>query len=304
MRSLNESEDFMSDRLSALHLFVRVARTGNFSRAARELGLTQPSASRTIATLEKEIGASLFTRSTRALTLTEAGAQYLARVEPVLAALDEADYAARGTGELRGTVRVAASSSFSVRAVIPRLADFLKRYPKLRVDLLINDQRQALINEGVDVAFRFGYLADSSATARRLGSFQRVLVASPAYLRRAGHPTTPSELSSHEIIVGPTGMGSDGWTFEKHARQVSVRFEGRVIVSANEGAVAAAVAGLGITCTGIIGCRTELARRALVRILPDWHMGTVDVHAVFPAGRAAKAAARELADHMVGAFGD
>jgi len=292
----------MSDRLSALRLFVRVARTGNFSRAAREVGLSQPTASRIIATLEKEIGALLLTRSTRALALTEAGAEYLARVELALAALDEADHAARGTGELRGVLRVATSSSFTVHALIPRLDDFLRRHPKLRLMLLINDQRQALISEGVDVAFRFGALADSNATARRLGSIQRVLVASPAYLRRAGRPKAPADLSSHAMVVGP--MGSDRWTFEKDGRQVSLRLEGRVVVSANEGAVAAAVAGLGIAATGIIASRKELANRTLVRVLPDWQMGSVDVHAVFPAGRATKAAARALADHMLGAFRD
>src|SRR5882672_12791397 len=100
----------MSDRLFALRLFARVARTGNFSRAARELGLSQPSASRIVAALEKEVGALLFMRSTRALALTEAGAEYLARVEPAISALDDADHAARGTGELRGIIRVAASS--------------------------------------------------------------------------------------------------------------------------------------------------------------------------------------------------
>ena len=160
----------MSDRLSALRLFVRVARAGNFSRAAREVGLSQPTASRIIATLEKEVGALLFTRSTRALALTEAGAEYLGRVEPALAELEEADHAARGTGELRGIIRVAASSSFTVHVVIPRLDDFLRHHPKLRLVLLINDQRQALISEGVDVAFRFGPLADSTL----VGAFGRV----------------------------------------------------------------------------------------------------------------------------------
>src|SRR2546429_866687 len=128
----------MSDLLAPLRLFVRVARAGSFSRAGRELGLSQPSASRIIAALEREVGAALFTRSTRALALTEAGAEYLARVEPALAALEEADHAARGTGELRGVVRVAASSSFSVREVIPRLPAFLDKHPKLRVVLLMN----------------------------------------------------------------------------------------------------------------------------------------------------------------------
>jgi DNA-binding transcriptional LysR family regulator len=292
----------VSDRLSALRLFVRVARAGNFSRAAREFGLSQPSASRIVATLEREIGASLFTRSTRALALTEAGAEYLARVEPVLAALDEADHAARGTGELRGVIRVAAASSFTVHAVIPRLPDFLKDNPRLRVELLMNDLRQALISEGVDVAFRFGPLDDSTATARRLGSIQRVLVASPAYLRRAGRPKVPADLNSHALLVGP--MAADRWTFEKNGRQVSLRPEGRVVVSANEGAVAAAVAGLGIASTGIIAARKPLANRKLVRVLPDWETGSVEVHAVFPAGRATKAAARALADHMLGAFAD
>jgi DNA-binding transcriptional LysR family regulator len=290
----------VSDRLSALRLFVRVARAGTFSRAAREFGLSQPSASRIVATLEREIGASLFTRSTRALALTEAGAEYLARVEPVLAALDEADHAARGTGELRGVIRVAAASSFTLHAVIPRLPDFLKDHPRLRVELLMNDLRQALISEGVDIAFRFGPLDDSTATARRLGSIQRVLVASPAYLRRAGRPKVPTDLNSHALLVGP--MAADRWTFEKNGRQVSLRAEGRVVVSANEGAVAAAVAGLGIASTGIIAARKPLANRKLVRILPDWETGSVEVHAVFPAGRATKAAARALADHMLGAF--
>ena len=290
----------MSDRMSALRLFVRVARAGSFSRAAREVGVSQPSASRIVATLEKEIGAPLFTRSTRALSLTEGGAEYLSRVEAALAALEEADHVARGTGELRGVLRVAASSSFAQHVVIPRLDEFLGRNPKLRLVLLVNDHRQALITEGVDVAFRLGSLGDSTATARRLGSTDRVLIASPAYLRRAGRPKAPVDLNSHAIIRGP--MGTDGWTFEKDGRRVSLRLEARLVVSANEGAVAAAVAGLGIATTSVIASREALANRLLVHVLPDWQMGSVNVHAVFPAGRAAKAAARALADHMTGAF--
>jgi DNA-binding transcriptional LysR family regulator len=290
----------MADRMSSLRVFIRVARTGSFSRAARQLGISQPSASRTVAVLEKEIGVTLFIRSTRALSLTEAGAEYLTRVEAALAALDEADHAVRGSGELRGVLRIAASSSFTEHMVIPRLAEFLERNPKLRVVLLVNDQRQALITEGVDVAFRLGSLGDSTATARRLGSIKRGLVASPAYLRRAGRPKVPAELNSHAIIAGPTG--TDDWTFEREGRRISVRLESRLMVSANEGAVAAAVAGLGIANTGSIASQREIANGALVRVMPEWQMDSVDVHAVFPAGRAAKVAARALADHMIGAF--
>ena len=178
----------MSDRILALKVFVRVARLGSFSAAARNLGLSQPSASRVVATLEREVGAALISRTTRALALTEAGIDYLNRVEPLLAALDEADHAARGTGELRGTLRVGLSSSFAAREVIPDLPPFISRHPALRVDLAIDDQYQNLVVEGVDVALRFGALANSNATARLLDSSPRLLIASPGYLRQAGTP--------------------------------------------------------------------------------------------------------------------
>ena len=154
------------------------------------------------------MGVPLLTRTTRRLTLTEAGAEYLARIEPLLAALDEADHAARGTGELRGTLRVALSIGFGMRAVIPRLPAFMQRHPALRIDLLMSDQRDDLVTEGVDVALRWGELTDSSATARRLGASPRLLAASPAYLARAGSPDTPESLANHEVIISPLGVGS------------------------------------------------------------------------------------------------
>jgi DNA-binding transcriptional LysR family regulator len=288
----------MSDRLLALRLFARVARTGSFSRAGRELGLSQPSASRIAAALEREVGAALLTRTTRAVTLTEAGADYLARVEPILAALEEADHAARGTGELRGVLRVGLSSSLAVREVIPRLSALMSRHPALRVELLMNDQRQDLVIEGVDVALRFGMLGDSNATARLLGRVPRLLVASPAYLERAGMPATPDDLASHSVILGPAGIGSAGWAFERDGRMALARIEARLSVSMNEGSVAAAVAGLGIASTALLGCRTELANGTLVQVLADWRMELAELRAVFPAGRAATPAARAFTDHL------
>jgi DNA-binding transcriptional LysR family regulator len=194
----------MSDRLLALRLFARIARTGSFSRAGRELGLSQPSASRIAAELERQVGAGLITRTTRGLTLTEAGADYLARIEPILVALEEADHAARGTGELRGTLRVSLPLGFGVREVIPRLPPFMELHPALHIDLSLNDRYQDLVTEGIDIALRFGALADSSTVARRLDSWPRLLVASPAYVARAGMPDTPDGLANHQVIVGPS----------------------------------------------------------------------------------------------------
>ncbi len=285
----------MTDRLLALRTFVRTAHAGSFSRAARDLGLSQPSISRILARLETEVGAKLLVRTTRAVALSEAGADYLARIEPLVSALEEADHAARGTGELRGLLRIAVSSSFGVREVIPRLPKFLERHPALRVDLGISDQRQDLVVDGVDVALRLGSLPDSSAVARKLAEAPRVLAASPAYLERRGRPRNPEDFASHAMIIGP---GPNAWTFTKNGQRISVRVEGQLTTAANEGAVAGGVAGLGITLTSFWGCRAEIERGDLIRIMEDWAMDPVEVHALFPPGRAASPAARAFIDYL------
>jgi DNA-binding transcriptional LysR family regulator len=232
------------------------------------------------------------------VTLTEAGADYLARIEPLLSALEEADHAARGTGELRGLLRVAVSSSFGVREVVPRLPKFLERHPALRIDLGINDQRQDLVVDGVDVALRLGSLADSSVVARKLAEAPRVLAASPAYLERRGRPQNPGDLASHAVIIGPGGPSPNAWTFRKGGQTQSIRVEGQLLTAVNEGAVAGAVAGLGITLTSWWGCRAEIALGDLTRIMEDWSMEPVEVHALFPSGRAASPAARAFIDYL------
>src|SRR5262249_17481410 len=141
----------MSDRLFALRLFARVARKGSFSAAGRELNIPQSTASRTIATLEREIGAALLVRTTRAVTLTDAGLDFLARIESVLAELDEAEHAARGTGELRGVLRIGLGTNFGVREIIPRLSVFMTRHPALRIEMMMGDKRHALSAASVDV---------------------------------------------------------------------------------------------------------------------------------------------------------
>ena len=198
----------MNDRLLALKLFVRLARTGSFSQAGKDLKLSQPSASRLIAAFEREVGAKLFVRSTRAVALTHAGADYLARIEPALAEIEEAGQALRGKGALRGSLRIGVSASAAIREVVPRLPAFLAKHPELRIDLAVDDGRQDLIREGIDVAIRFGKLADSSATTVRIGTNRLLVAASPAYLKRAGLPATPNDLPKHSMMIGLPGMDS------------------------------------------------------------------------------------------------
>ena len=292
----------MNDRFFSMLLFVRVGRTGSFSVAGRELGVSQPTASRIVAALEKKVGTALLTRTTRAVTLTEAGVDYLARAEAILTALDEADHAARGTGELRGMLRVATSSASAVRGILPRLSSFSDHHPDLRIEFILSNERQDLIGDAVDVALRVGTLADSTVVTRKVGVIHRVLAAAPSYLEKAGVPATPTELQNHTVIVGPAGQGVEGWTFRKNGKTMSVRVEGRFILNGTEGATAAAVAGLGIISSGYLGCLAELRSGALVRILPDWEMDSADVNVILPAGRAAKPSARAFADFIASEF--
>lgn len=292
----------MNDHLEALRLFTRVARLGSFSAAGRELGVPQSSVSRTIALLEQEIGVALLIRTTRAVTLTDAGGDFLARVEPILTDLDEAEHAARGSSELRGVLRIGLGTTLAVRIVIPCLKSFLDRHPALRVELILDDQRQDLVREGVDVALRFGELTDSTATIRKLTSWPRLLAASPDYLRTAPALIKPADLAAHAVIVGPQGVRD--WTFQMGGTATSVRIEGRLKIPAFEGALAAAAAGMGIVMTSTGASRRELDSGVLVRVLEDWDLGSVDLHAVFTGGRATKPSARALVAYLSQSLSD
>ncbi len=292
----------MNDRFFSLQLFARVAKSGSFSVAGREMGVSQPTASRIVATLEKQVGVALLVRTTRAVTLTEAGSDYLSRIELILTALEEADHAARGTGELRGLLRIAAASGLAIRGVLPHLARFTDQHPGLRVEFILNDDRQNLVGEAVDVALRIGVLNDSAAVARKIGTMHRVVVAAPTYLARAGTPSVPSDLEGHTIIIGPAGRVIDGWTFQRDGKASSVRVEGRFILNGMSAATAAAVAGLGILSTSDLSVMRELERGRLVRVLTDWKMGSADINVVLPAGRAAKPSARAFSEFIEAEF--
>jgi DNA-binding transcriptional LysR family regulator len=288
--------------ISSLRLYTRVARLGSFSAAARECGVSQPQASRIIAELEAELGVRLLTRTTRAVVLTEAGGEFLARIEPILAALDEAEHSVREGGELRGLVRMSMPSSFGIRDVIPRLAAFAERHPNLHLQLQLGDRRQDLVRDAVDVAIRLGRLPDSTATAKLIATIPRVVVASPDYLARYGAPEAPEDLVHHRIVGGTAAAVPAAWKFRKDGQERDVKLEPHFSTDENEGAVAAAAAGFGITSTSGWACRRELENGALVLLLRDWELERIPVHAYFPMGRATRAAARAVIDHLTAAF--
>lgn len=281
-------------------MFTRVAESGSFSRAALELGLSQPSTSRIVTGLEARLGVKLLLRTTRHVALTEAGAVFLESARQAAADLEDAEDAARGIDSLRGTIRLAVPIMYGTRAVIPVLPGFLERYPELRVEITMRDERQNLVTSGVDMAIRMGTLEDSSFGARQIASVGRMLVASPAYLAKRGMPMTPEDLSSHDALLHEQSF-PDISTLKllKGGAEQVVTLRGRVRVDAAPGILAAAMAGLGIANVTTIMSAQERENGSLVQVLPDYELEPLKVFAVFPAGPRPSAKVKALVAHLI-----
>jgi DNA-binding transcriptional LysR family regulator len=288
----------MSDQLQELSVFVRVAETGNLSKVAREFGLSQPSVSRMVASLEARLGVKLLLRTTRRVNLTDAGAVFLERSRRILGELDEAAHAARGVDSLHGMLRVLMPGAFATREVIPHLPAFLDQHPRLKIELRISDHIDDLVAEGADLALRLGALADSAFGARLLASSPLLLIASPAYLARRGIPETLADLPAHDCIFGPGVLGRSGWSFRCSGASGSVPVGGRVQVTSADGVTACVRAGLGIAIASPWMCRAELEHGEVRAILSDYLLAPVDVHAVYPAGPRPPPKVRAFADYL------
>jgi DNA-binding transcriptional LysR family regulator len=289
----------MSDRLQELQVFVRAAESGSFSRAARELGLSQPSVSRIIGELEARLGVTLLLRTTRRITVTDAGALFLDRAREILAEIEDAEDAARGIDSLRGIIRLALPVIYGTREIIPRLPKFLAAHPLLQVEMAVADARQDLVAEGADVAIRLGELGDSGFGARKLETLETMLVASPLYLKARGTPKTPADLASHDCIFGPGNFGRDSWSFTRNGTETSVDVRGRIHTNSGPGVFASAMAGLGIAMASTVMFAAELKAGALVPLLRGYKLEPVDVHAVFPGGPRPSTKVRALVDFLV-----
>jgi DNA-binding transcriptional LysR family regulator len=288
----------MSDRMQELAVFARAAESGSFSRAARELGLSQPSVSRIIGELEARLGVTLLLRTTRRITVTDAGALFLDRAREILAEIEDAEDAARGIDSLRGTIRLAIPVVYGTRAIIPRLPKFLATHPLLRVEMAVSDERQDLVADGADVAIRLGELNDSVFGARKLETLERMLVASPAYLKIHGTPKTPADLASHDCIFGPGNFGRDSWSFSRNGTETSVDVHGRIHTNSGPGLFASLMAGLGISMATTVMCEAEIKAGALVPLLRNYKLDPVDVHAIFPGGPRPSTKVRALVDFL------
>lgn len=291
------------DRLQAMRHFVTVVDCGSFSAAARQLRIGQPALSKSVALLEDRLGVQLIIRSTRSHSLTEAGQRFYDGARLALEEADAAEAAARETASaLSGNLRIAAPPVYASQVVIPLLPGFQALHPELRIELILDDRRVDLVEEGVDLALRTGQLGDSSLLARRIDSARRMLVATPDYLAAQGMPVHPADLARHRIISFTSFDSRDAWSFDKDGERCSAYPADPIVrVNSAEGLRAAVLAGMGIAMVTNRMIGTHLARGELVSILPDWTLGGNDMWVIFPEGRRVRPRARLFADWLAGA---
>ncbi|SCY71809.1 LysR family transcriptional regulator [Microvirga guangxiensis] len=296
----------MLDRVTGMQIFVRVVALGSLSAAARSLGISQTMATKHVGAIEERLGVKLLHRTTRRLTLTEAGRRYLESAERILAEVEEAEATASAERvDVRGVLRVNAPLSFGFREVAPLMAEFTRLHPAVTVDLGLNDRFVDLIEEGWDVAIRIGRLRDSTMIARRIAPCRLALCGSPAYLSERGTPTKVAELAEHNCL-GYTlsrALGPDEWAFGAEGK-VKVGIKGNLRVNNGDALMAAAVAGQGLIYEPTFVVGEEIRSGRLIALTLDHP--TIElpgIFAVYLSNRHPPAKVRAFVDFLAHRFG-
>jgi DNA-binding transcriptional LysR family regulator len=292
-----------------IEVFVRVVEAGGFTAAANTLGMTPSAISKLVARLEDRLGARLFRRTTRRLSLTQEGEAFYRHGARIAADIAEAERAVSELGRVaRGTLRVNAAVNFGHHQIEPLLGEFLARYPEMRIDLTLSDSYVNLVEEEVDVAIRAGHLADSSLVARKLCEFGRAIVATPGYLAVRGTPRTPEDLAQHNCIMfGSQQPHLNNWPFRDPAngtgavRRVPVR--GNVTANNGETVVQLALNGIGIARLAEFACGPAIRDGRLVSLLKDSHVSErMPISTVYLQPKGAQPKVRAFVDFLLEKF--
>ncbi|MEK7355953.1 MAG: LysR family transcriptional regulator [Bdellovibrionota bacterium] len=271
--------------LNEVSVFIQVVQSGSFTQAARQLQMPNSTVSAKVSSLEKRLGLTLIQRTTRKLHVTPAGEAYFRKclegLERIRAAESEVVAA---QGEPQGLLRITAPIELGTSVIPLVLSNFVAKYPKVNVEVLLTDRRIDLLADGVDLAIRAGELKDSSLISKKLGSATFSLFASPKYLKGRSIPKQPRDLADHQCLPF-TPLGTDAWKLTNGRSTVTAPLRSRVILNDLNLGKNLAVAGNGIALIPTFFCRQELKDGKLVRVLPEWRTGTSPVHFVYPAQR-------------------
>ena len=294
------------ETLSNLEAFVRSAEAGGFSGAARRLSLTPAAVSRNVAMLERNLGVRLFHRSTRKLTLTEAGERFLHAISGDLERLQESIAAvATDTGEPVGTIKVSMSLTFGVDYIVPLLPEFLKRYPKVRPEWRFESRQVDLIAEGFDAAIGGGIELAPGVVSRALAPLHIVAVASPAYMKGWRMPADPSQLEAFDGIalrLGQTGRIRERIMRNVHGKEMPARIKESVVFDDPEAMCRAAVLGVGVTLIAVPHALPHLESGALIRLVPNWYADLGPISIYYATRTLVPAKTRVFVDFVIDAF--
>lgn len=282
--------------------FLAVVEEASFTAAARRLGVTKSYASKLVVRLEDRLGVRLLQRTTRQLTMTEAGRAYFERCSDAMRAFHEAEAEAT---ELQtspqGRLRINLPSAFAVGYLAAPLAAFKLRHPNLTVEAVLADRKVDLLAEGFDLAVRIGEFPDSSLIARKLASVDRTICASPSYLQHRGTPRQPEELSAHDCLLYAYHAAPTTWRLKGPARDVAIEVSGKLVSNHGELLVEAACQGLGLVFSPLFLTVQSLRQGRLVQVLTDWRF-PLSISAVYPNARHVPAKVRLLVDFLVAHF--
>ncbi|NMK49179.1 LysR family transcriptional regulator [Achromobacter sp. Bel] len=289
------------DKLQAMATFVRVVQARSFSKAAQSLGMPRSSVTTTVKNLEAHLGTPLLRRSTRSLSLTDAGGRYVAACQAILANIADAENDMSATNQApRGRVRVDMPGAIGRAIVVPRLLEFEARYPDIEVVLGLSDRPADLIYEGIDCAIRSGTLADSTLVARKLGQLAWLTCASPKYLARFGEPDSVAALEAHRVVnylSNATGRPLD-WRFSVNGEAVAVSLSSRYAVNETEAYLHCGLEGLGLIQLSELAASVYLRSGRLREVLADARCTPVPISIVYPQARAT-AAVKTFVDWVI-----
>ena len=285
------------NKLLGMTTFVRVAESGGFTAAAAQLGVSVSAVAKAVARLEDDLGVQLLVRSTRQVALNDEGREFYARCLRILNDIEDAEETVKGSRETpKGRLRMAVPVLYGRVALLPRLADFHRRYPDIVLDVTFDDQPRDLIERGFDLAVQVGRLTDSRYVTRVLSRGPRVTAASPAYLKRHGEPKTPADLAGHNCIVSNFGPV---WPFNHRGTRIDVQAQGNLIVTGGDATREAALLGLGIVQSNWWSLRHDLASGALKRVLESYAVEGRPISVVYPPTRHVPRKLRVMIDFLV-----
>ncbi|MCR4377477.1 MAG: LysR substrate-binding domain-containing protein [Rhodospirillales bacterium] len=286
------------DRLHEIEVFIAVAEAGSFTKAGARLRLSPPAVTRAISALEDRLGARVFNRTTRSLTITDVGQRFLESARRVLTDLDTAEKEAVGEAAMpQGHLTITASVTFGRSSLAPVVCDFLSQHPRVTASVLLLDRIVNLVEEGIDVAVRIGHLPNTNLIAKRIGAVHRVLVASPDYLEKCGAPTSPADLRFHSVISFTGLMPNREWRFLKGQKFGSVSLHPTFEVNDATAAIQAAEMGHGITVALSYMVNDQIRDKKLVPVLDTFALPPQPVHLVYPHARLVAPKVRAFIDY-------